>query len=200
MTDYRWLRPDWRSDRLPLAESRWEAARVPRRYRSVLPTSSLERLAHQEVIRGYLRSLPTNDRNGLGLLMYGPRGSGKSHLAATVLGYVLRAGAFVRPTWIAAADLHGAKREEVDDLGCTRYAWVREAPWVVIDDLGEEGSSEWLQTTLSIIKRRYEDQLPTIITTNLDLEELVERYPWLASIMLDGFRVVEVAGVDWRAR
>lgn len=46
-------------------------------------------------------------------------------------------------------------------------------PWLVLDDLGAEKMSEWvLQTLYIIINSRYENLLPTIFTSNFDLDNL----------------------------
>ena len=45
-----------------------------------------------------------------------------------------------------------------------------------MDDLGAEKPSDWVSEQLyMIINSRYEDMLPTIITTNCNTKELIER-------------------------
>ena len=49
----------------------------------------------------------------------------------------------------------------------------KDAPLLLLDDLGTERASEWQQEKLYIIlNHRYNNYLPTIITTNLDSKEL----------------------------
>jgi DNA replication protein DnaC len=50
------------------------------------------------------------------------------------------------------------------------------APILILDDLGAEKISDWVREQLYIIiNRRYENMLPTIVTTNCTTAELVER-------------------------
>jgi DNA replication protein DnaC len=53
---------------------------------------------------------------------------------------------------------------------------VKEAPLLILDDLGTQSSTPWAQEKLfQLINHRYTAQLPTVVTTNLPLEELGER-------------------------
>ena len=47
---------------------------------------------------------------------------------------------------------------------------------LILDDLGAEKPSDWVKEQLYvIINRRYENMLPTIITTNCTMNELKDR-------------------------
>lgn len=50
---------------------------------------------------------------------------------------------------------------------------IRDAPLVVFDDLGAERSSEYaLENVFMMVDERYRARKPTIVTTNLTLNEL----------------------------
>ena len=106
-----------------------------------------------------------------GLLLMGAHGVGKTHLAVAILKAVMRTkgarGYFyetgdllklVRDTYSAGADLN-----EMDVLRP-----VLSADILVLDDLGVEKTSEWVQETLGhVVNIRYSERRPTVFTTNL---------------------------------
>ena len=51
----------------------------------------------------------------------------------------------------------------------------KNTPFLIIDDLGTEKSSEWQREKMYIVlNHRYNELLPTIITTNLDAGDLFD--------------------------
>lgn len=70
---------------------------------------------------------------------------------------------------------------------------------LVLDDLGTEYWNDWSKTIiLSLIGRRYENCLPTIITSNLSLEEIFKREPRIGS-RISSYRQIHMKSkVDWR--
>ena len=60
---------------------------------------------------------------------------------------------------------------------------IRTAPLLILDDLGAHSSTPWAEEKLyQLVNYRYNHRLPTVITTNLTLDELDER---LASRLAD---------------
>jgi DNA replication protein DnaC len=102
-------------------------------------------------------------------LLIGPPGRGKSHLAVAALNQ--RGGAF----WEVGSLLRNMRQLAFADDG-PRYpeervvgTWMEYRPLLVLDDLGAEKLTEWAAGTLySILNARYQAQLPTIITSNVD--------------------------------
>lgn len=109
-------------------------------------------------------------KTGQGLLLCGTVGVGKTYLAACVAnrlidnGYRVLMTNFARLTNQIQGTFDG-KQELIDDLN--RY------PLLILDDLGAERKSEYMQEMVyNIIDARYRSGLPFIITTNLSLEEI----------------------------
>ena len=78
--------------------------------------------------------------------------------------------------FITSSDLIQELRDSYDSDLVSEHATLlkyKEAPLLLLDDLGTERASEWQQEKLHLILNyRYNYLLPTIITTNLDSNEL----------------------------
>ncbi len=112
------------------------------------------------------------------ILFHGNYGSGKTHLAVAIANYRLEQGNPV--LFLTVPDLLDHLRAtfgpssdvEYDDL----FERVRNAPLLVLDDLGTESATPWAQEKLfQLINHRYLHKLPTVITTNVDLDQLDPR-------------------------
>lgn len=106
-----------------------------------------------------------------GLLFYGQPGVGKTHLATAILKDCIRKKN-ARGKFYETSELLRLLREtygtgtRVNEMDILRP--VMEAELLVLDDLGQEKTSDWVQETLGLlINTRYASRLPTILTTNL---------------------------------
>jgi len=111
------------------------------------------------------------------LLLEGGYGCGKTHLAAAIANYAVSMGT---PTlFITVPDLLDTLRFAFSDPETTfeaRFEEVRNADLLVLDDFGTQNATAWAQEKLfQIINYRYINKLPTVITTNLMLDEIESR-------------------------
>ena len=110
-------------------------------------------------------------KDSMGLLLWGPVGTGKSFIAGCIANALLDQGVSVMMTNFARllnklTDMYAGDRNAYID-SFKRY------PLMIIDDLGVERNSEFArEQVFSVIDSRYRSELPMIVTTNLPLEEL----------------------------
>jgi DNA replication protein DnaC len=112
------------------------------------------------------------------LVLSGPSGCGKTHLAAAIAGQCIENGQAA--LFMVVPDLLDHLRAAYHPEGETGYdelfEMVRGAPVLVLDDLGVQNATPWVEEKLfQLINHRYSAQLPTVITTNLDLGAFDER-------------------------
>jgi DNA replication protein DnaC len=98
---------------------------------------------------------------------------------------------------------HDEKREMMDDIeglhGRSVYDWLN-ARVLVIDDLGKEYGSKYDDSSFDeILRARYDKSLPTIVTTNVKLENWEVKYSEaMASFAHEAFVRVPIVGSDQR--
>jgi DNA replication protein DnaC len=122
------------------------------------------------------------------LLLEGGYGCGKTHLAAAIGNARLKKGETV--LFITSPDLldhlRGAYAPEAETSYDEMFDRVRNADLLILDDLGVEKPSPWAHEKLfQLLNHRYTHNLPTVITTNTDIDKLDQR---IRSRLLDTTR------------
>lgn len=111
------------------------------------------------------------------LVLQGPYGCGKTHLAAAVANFVVDIG--VPTLFLTVPDLLDSLRFSYNDPDSTfeeRFEEIRRSQLLVMDDFGTENATPWAQEKLfQILNYRYINNLPLLITTNLSLNQLEGR-------------------------
>jgi len=134
------------------------------------------------------------------LVLHGGFGCGKTHLAAAIVNACTARGCpalfLVVPDLLdhlRAAYTPGSA-EGYDD----RFEAVRDAPVLVLDDLGAQSPTPWAAEKLfQLLNHRYNAQLPTVITSNQDLDDLDARLR--SRLGHFGFvRLFEIEAIDYR--
>ncbi len=102
---------------------------------------------------------------------------GKTHLAVAVVRAWLKESRAARYVYVPLLldNLRAGFDSEVT-IADQNINFYLKIPLLVLDDLGAEYSTPWVRERLEvIIDYRYEQRLPTVITTNCSLDELPER-------------------------
>ncbi len=109
------------------------------------------------------------------LLLMGGYGCGKTHLAVAIANERIQRG---HPAlFIVVPDLLDYLRATFSPASPVaydeRFEEVRTAPLLILDDLGAQSTTPWATEKLyQILNYRYNSRLPTVITTNRELEEI----------------------------
>jgi DNA replication protein DnaC len=158
-------------DRDPL-----ETLGIPGRYRNCTlgnfePRTPALSAAYDRAL-AYSHRFEAARAEGLGLLFWGPTGTGKTHLAAAILTE-LAANQRVRGRFWHFAALLDEIARSYDKTSMTseseRLAAVLEADLLVLDDLGSRKMTDWASDTLfTIVNGRYMARRPTVITTSYE--------------------------------
>ena len=167
----------WRAH---VGQHRLGDANIPRRYEHCTLTNfsayneSLEQAVAKA--RRIAEGFPIVDR---GLLLEGPPGVGKTHLAVAVLAQVVQTSG-ARGLFYDTRDLLRVIRSTYDpSIRTTELDVLRPvmtADLLVLDDLGAEKTSEWVEETMNlIVNTRYNEKRLTIFTSNyLDIPDDTE--------------------------
>ncbi len=134
------------------------------------------------------------------LVLKGGYGSGKTHLAAAIANLRINRG---QPAlFVNTPDLLDHLRAAYSPTSTIsyddRFEQVRNAPMLILDDLGTQSNTDWAQEKLyQIFNHRYNARLPTVITTNEELEAIEIR---IRSRMVDPslVQIITILAPDFR--
>jgi DNA replication protein DnaC len=164
-----------------------DRAKIPRRFWTTNLDFMVESDSKKKYI-AYLTDLNSRLKAGTGLLLHGPYGTGKTACASLVLIEVL-ARSSNRALFVQSSQIDWLARHREDDS----WDLLVGAPFVVIDDIGAERQVDWNNAWFEeVVRGRYNDQLPTIMTTNITPAALYEKFGWLEGVVKDSFEQIEL--------
>ena len=189
-------------------------SRIPRRYQHCTLDNFMAYENERLLIavaraRRFADAFPVVDK---GLFLIGPPGIGKSHLAVAVLKQIIVTRA-ARGLFYDVRELLKIIRSTYNPVvQATEFEILRpvmEAELLVLDDIGAEKTSEWVEETLNlIVTTRYNERRITLFTSNY--EEKEDRADPDSLLSRVGFRMhsrlyemcefLEYEGADFRHR
>lgn len=178
------------------------AERVPAHYRDAVVTVP--------AVQAWVRELVAHARDGArvsaaitrgrSLLLVGPTGTGKTWEAYGAVRALAVSGAWVSWRFLSAADLYARMRPRPGVDAESEFEAHARAGLLVLDDLGAAKSSEWTEEiNYRLINHRYENELPTLITSNVPPKQLAEKLgDRVASRLVEMAERVVLSGPDRR--
>lgn len=162
-----------------LAERRIRETGIPLRVidaPSFVPPNKLA-AEHLKTVREYGEQFDSHQANGSSLVMCGKPGTGKTHLACKLGLYLSGRGASVR--YATATGLmryvrgaYGDGADYTESQAIERYTGV---DLLILDELGVKLATDHDRAVLfEIIDQRYQNQLPSVVISNLAANELGE--------------------------
>lgn len=159
------------------------------------------------VVFDYIDNLKSNFKNGIGMFLYGPNGSGKTMLGSLVLkafaaeGYSAYFTSFIE--LLEGKKTSFSNKEEKEWFG----RQVTHTDILMIDDPGKEHkvegrSADFINSLLQeVVRYRISMDLPTIITSNLDPNGFRRAYGAdIASLLTESTITQSVYGEDTRVK
>ena len=162
----------------------------------VVPRQRAEKIL--EASRRYAQNFSRESKN---LLFLGSTGLGKTHLSLAIANVVINRGYSV---------CYGTSHNICEDLRSEMFGRdekitytndkILEADLLVLDDLGTEIENQYnIATIYNIINTRILEKKPTIISTNYQLSELLDKYDQRISSRLNGeYTKLYLTGKDIR--
>ncbi len=188
----------------------FDKVRVPRRYlgchfNSFEPATASQTQSLRFAMK-FTQEFPAVDQ---GLLLMGPVGVGKTHLAVSMLKGLTERGGFSCLFYEFGSLLKEIQdsynsHTQTSELGV--LSPVLNTDVLVLDELGASKPTDWVRDTMAhIINTRYNDRKHTIFTTNYlderqgNEETLEDRIGIrLRSRLFEMCRTVEIKGADYR--
>jgi len=142
---------------------------IPRRF---------ENTTYKEVPDNIKKSFEAIPESRRGMYIHGGVGTGKTHIAYALLkeaeGRKISCGLW-NTTEMFRQFRRDIKRSD-DEKTDVEDVLLESRGLLVFDDIGAEKLSDWVSETFYlIINRRYEEMIPTIFTSNLDVATLAEK-------------------------
>lgn len=159
---------------------------------------------YKEELRNWAVTIKEKIDAGRNLLLYGKFGYGKSGSAAIIMKAALSKS--ILGLWVTSESLADYKiREDQHMFSETTSMWQRaqQVPLLVLDDLiirpaGSRGS-EFVEMNIEfLIRRRIDNNLSTILTTNENAETMRKNSPAISSLLNEGFTKLLIQTRDFR--
>jgi DNA replication protein DnaC len=141
-------------------------------------------------------------RNPESVILTGPVGRGKTQFAFAMIREMFRrCNRVIWPRYFTSPEMDSLLLEAIKSDGGDKFKIqdIGEQDLLFIDDFGRETGSERIRRQyFEIINLRYANHLPTLISTNLSLEEIEKHMNKAIASRFQEWQMIEFGGVDLR--
>jgi len=149
-------------------------------------------------IKQFINNAQNNLKNGIGFIINGPTGRGKSLTSMKIIMNLVDKGYKCYFTTVKNfLDIIKSSWNEENDKDLLNY--IYNCDFLVFDDLGVElHKTDWTLTELdSLFRHRYYKKKPTLITTNSTLEKLKAQYAQrIISLFYERSLIISIVSQD----
>lgn len=152
-------------------------------------------------IESYIRNFNNDNKEEFNILFTGPTGVGKTHLSEAIARELINRGNTV---WYQISSnffsrLMDYKMNDIREYN-NMLRMVNDVDLLIIDDLGAENLTESRKEEIfNILNNRVYSKKPIIISTNLNLKEIKDKYSERISSRIIGHcKVLQIKGKDIR--
>lgn len=190
----------WR--RVWRAVASYEAC-IPQDFWNVVPSDVVRNVdAFQEMIQPYTERLSKALKGGYGLVLIGDNGVGKTMLLSYVLVEAIKLARTTYYTTMPQLDWN-IKEGFSSQQYAERLKWMLSSDFLAIDELGKERKkrdSQFSDQQIErILKQRFDDSMPVLIGSNMDMAQLSEAYgSTIGSILRGKYQVLQMEPGDFR--
>lgn len=179
---------------------------VPERFWEVKATDFEQKELYKTTIVPYVSNINKMLKNGCGLFFTGPNGTGKTQFMSFVAKQILfKTGysCYYITAMQMMSNIHkfmnekpvygfDSKQEVFDDVLCN-------VDFLMLDELGKEKSTEFSSTHIErVLRTRLDNARPTIISSNLTIEELESKYDSTIKSIIYGTSEIKQTDFDDR--
>lgn len=185
-------------------EFRKVKSNLPAKYRS----AKVEDITHPQILKArqtlqdYTANVTIHRASGMGLVLYGSPGLGKTYLASAVLNEAFKFGYTGYFTTLDRCVNEYASGWKDLDLKMEFTESVLEKDFLVLDEVGNESRTNVALVRgcfNDILRHRSNSLLPTIITSNLAFEKFATAYgDEIYSLLHESSIPVPFEGIDFR--
>ena len=129
------------------------------------------------VVAGYAKDT-AKLKLGRGMIITGTVGVGKTHLAASIINEIIKPDNSVNAIYVTFSDMIRHIRSAWRDRSVDEQSLINKyssASMLIIDEIGVQyGSDSEMVQMFEVMNKRYGEMLPTVLISNLPIEELTK--------------------------